>query len=311
VRASIPTSAVVPTMDRAPVLRRTLDSLGMQGVLPAELIIVDGSAGEETRMIAEQWAASMGPATRVTWQRATTRGAAIQRNQGVAAATQQFIWFFDDDVVFEPECVARLWHAIECDPGLGGVNAMITNQRYMPPGRVSRTVFALLNGRNEPTFAGRILGPAVNLLPEDRDDLPNVVPVEWLNTTCTIYRREAVPDPPFDRFFTGYSMMEDVTLSARVGKGWRLANARTARIFHDSQLDAHKQDARALAEMEFVNRHYVMTEVLGRRGWRDYGRLLLWEAFQSISARTLFWSTLGGKLQAARHIIANPHRCRS
>ena len=112
---------------------------------------------------------------------------------------------------------------------------MIVNQKYHPPGVISRAVFTLLNGHRALNFAGRVLGPAVNLLPEDRDDLPEVVPVEWLNTTCTLYRREVLPSPPFDAVFRGYSMMEDLTLSLRVGKGWRLANARTARIFHDSQ----------------------------------------------------------------------------
>jgi len=35
--------------------------------------------------------------------------AAVQRNQGLARASQPVIWFFDDDILFEPECVARLW----------------------------------------------------------------------------------------------------------------------------------------------------------------------------------------------------------
>jgi glycosyltransferase involved in cell wall biosynthesis len=235
----------------------------------------------------------------VIWLRATTLGAAAQRNQGVATATQPFIWFFDDDILFEPECVARLWRAIEADPGLGGVNAMITNQRYQAPGRISRAVFALINGRNESTFAGRLLGPAVNLLPEDRDDLPDVVPTEWLNTTCTIYRREALPDPPFDSIFTGYSMMEDLTLSLRVGKRWRIANARTARVFHDSQPGVHKADVAALAEMELVNRHYVMTQVLEKTRARDYAGLLIWEAFQLVSCSST-GARLCGKLRALR-----------
>ena len=276
----IPVAAVVATKDRAASLARTLDSLAAQGVLPAELIAVDGSGGDDSRTVLENWGAKFAPQVAVRWQRAEKLGAAIQRNQGIAAATQPFIWFFDDDILFEPECVNRLWRAMESDPQLGGVNAMITNQQYHPPGRVSRTVFTLLHGRREHSFAGRIIGPAVNLLPEDRDDLPEVVPIEWLNTTCTLYRREALPHPPFDSIFTGYSMMEDVTLSVRVGRTWRLANARTARIFHDSQPGTHKADVSALATMELVNRHYVMTQVLRRDRWRDFLRLFVWEAFQ-------------------------------
>lgn len=296
---------MLPTKDRASVLKRTLGSLAAQSVLPDELIVVDGSAGDDAKAVVEQWAASTEPVVKVFWIRATTLGAAAQRNQGVAFATQPFVWFFDDDILFEPECVARLWRAIEFDETLGGVNAMIVNQRYQPPGRVSRMMFALMNGRNEPTFAGRVLGPAVNLLPEDRDELPEVVPAEWLNGTCTIYRRDALPDPPFDSIFTGYSMMEDLTLSLRVAKRWRLANARTARIFHDSQPGAYKADIAALAEMELVNRHYVMTQVLGRTRRLDYARLALWEAFQFACSGNK-GARLRGKMRALNRLRAAP-----
>ncbi len=306
----LPVSAVIATKDRAASLARTLDSLAAQGVLPAELIAVDGSVGDDSRTVLENWGSKFAPQVAVRWQRAERLGAAIQRNQGIAAATQPFIWFFDDDILFEPECVSRLWRAMESDPQLGGVNAMITNQQYHPPGRVSRTVFTLMHGRREHSFAGRIIGPAVNLLPEDRGDVPEVVPVEWLNTTCTLYRREALPHPPFDSIFTGYSMMEDVTLSVRVGRTWRLANARTARIFHDSQPGTHKADVSALATMELVNRHYVMTEVLGRDRGRDFLRLFVWEAFQLTVAalrsesRRRLPAIAQGKWQAMKRICA-------
>lgn len=306
----LPISAVVPTKDRAHVLERTLASLAEQDIIPAELIVVDGSAGSESRMVIQDWAAKLASQNTVRWLRAEKLGAAVQRNQGLMSATQPFIWFFDDDILFEPDCVPRLWRTIEGDPRLGGVSAMITNQKYHPPGLVSRTVFALIHGRNEATFAGRVIGPAVNLLPEDREDLPETVPTEWLNLGCTIYRREALPNPVFDSVFTGYSLMEDLTLSVRVGKKWRLANARKARIYHDSQPGAHKADVAALAEMELVNRHYVMTEVLDRRHWMDYARLFIWEFFQLLgdlryakNFRRLS-SKWGGKWRAAKKIYS-------
>lgn len=279
----ISSSAVVPTSHRPKVLLRTLESLLQQRVLPAELIVVDASVDDETRHAVEAFARKTSGITNVRWMKAETPGAAAQRNQGVAAATQPVIWFFDDDILFEKDCVSRLWDALHSEADIGGVNAMITNQRYQTPGRVSRFLFRLMAGEDCASYAGRILGPAVNLLPEDREDLPEIVPVEWLNTTCTMYWLEAMPQPPFPTHFTGYSMMEDVTLSLLVGRKARLVNARTARIFHDSQPGTHKADAVALAEMELVNRHYVMTAVLGRRGWGDCLRLVLWECFQLVA----------------------------
>src|SRR6266849_6500636 len=278
----LPVAVVIPTRDRPAALRRTLESLAQQCSQPAELSIVDASTDGSTRSLCEEESI---PKLRsvVSWCRADLAGAASQRKQRVRAASQSTVGFMDDDVLLEPECFARLWQALNSDDRIGGVSAMIANQRYQSPGRVSRFVFRLMDGRAESSYAGRVLGPAVNLLPEDREDLPEVVPVEWLNTTCTLYRREALTDPPFPDHFQGYSLMEDVTLSLTVGRSWKLANARTARIYHDSQPGSHKIDPELIAEMQLVNRHYVMTQVLGRSRISDYLKLFLFELFSLIS----------------------------
>jgi len=312
----VPVAAVIPTRNRPAVLARMLHSLKQQEVLPAELIVVDASSDEETKMTVAAFASDPACADcRVIWLKAERLGAAVQRNQGVARATQGIIGFFDDDILFEPECLQRLWRAIDSDSALGGVNAMITNQRYLPPGLASRTLFCILAGQRSPTYAGRVLGPAVNLLPEDADTLPEVVPVEWLNLGATLYRREALPQPAFRPFFTGYSMLEDLALSSEIGKRWKLANVRNARIFHDSQPADHKADAAALSRMELVNRHYVMAEILKRRSLSDYAKLALWELFQSAVGLVQqrggpqFWRVMYGRIMGLRDIFfAKPSR---
>jgi glycosyltransferase involved in cell wall biosynthesis len=298
----LPVAVVIPTRDRAATLRRTLESLADQSAQPAEIRIVDASADRSTRALCEEVIPSLRSA--VSWHGAELAGAASQRNQGVRGCPQPVIGFMDDDIFFQPDCLMRLWRALQSDDRIGGVNAMITNQRYQSPGWVSRFVFRLIDGRPESSYAGGVLGPAVNLLPEDREDLPEVVRVEWLNTGCTFYRREALPDPPFPDHFTGYSIMEDLTLSLTVGRGWKLANARTARIYHDSQPGSYKVDPERIAEMQLVNRHYVMTKVLGRDRLSDYLKLLLFEFFSLASilrvpaGRLSFGSTLRGKAKA-------------
>jgi GT2 family glycosyltransferase len=306
----IPVSAVIATRNRAQSLSRTLDSLLLQGVMPAECIVVDASNDGATKNLLTEFGKRTDSSVRVQWSSSDVTGAASQRNQGITHATQPYVWFFDDDILFEPNCVERLWNAIESNRQLGGVNAMIVNQCYQPPGFISRTMFTLMHGRREKSFAGKVIGPAINLLPEDRDDLPTVVPVEWLNTTCTIYRREALPDPPFDFFFTDYSLMEDVTLSQRVAqRGWNLANARTARIFHDSQTGEHKADIATVAAMELTNRYYVTTKVLRRPRLSGCLKLILFEAlgilssFRSEKSVRAVLQVLAGKLNAAFKLL--------
>jgi glycosyltransferase involved in cell wall biosynthesis len=302
-------SAIVPTLDRAEAFRRTLFSLAEQSVLPAELIVIDASRDDSTRQMLDEWKSVTGNRCSVVWERATKRGAAAQRNQGIDLAKYPYLWFFDDDIIFEANCVENLWAGIVNDDSIGGVNALIVNQLYVTPGRVSRTLFRLLNGRSRESYAGMCIGPALNLLPEDNPKLPDVVPVEWLNTTCTIYRREALPNPTFDTVFSGYSMLEDLTLSLRVGKSWKLANVRTARIFHDSQPGEFKSKPAVISRMELINRHYVMTSILNRRGISDYARLALLELFGIVTpiVSPSYWSqlpaVLSGKLRALRFIL--------
>ncbi len=305
----LPVSAIVPTLNRSAVLSRMLDSLSHQSSQPAEMVIVDASADDDTeRLIATS---IPGLKTRCVYRRAQKKGAATQRNEAMTYTSYDDILFLDDDILFEPDCIARLWTALQMDTTIGGVNTTITNQQYLPPGKVSATLFRLLNSRREASYAGKCIGPALNLLPEDRSDLPETVPVEWLNTTCTLYRKAALPNPPFADHFIGYSFMEDVALSLMVGKKWKLANARTARIYHDSQSSEHKADLTAMAEMELVNRHFIMTRILGRRSMPYYLKLAILEAFgvatslKSPKAWRSLPSVLMGKANAIRTIVTN------
>ncbi len=280
---SLPISAIVPTRNREEALERMLRSMAEQSAQPVEMVVVDASSDDGTRVICEASVKLL--KTRILYHRALASGAIEQRNQAMAIASQGAILFLDDDILFEPECIGRLWEALQGDESLGGVNAMITNQRYSRPGALSRALFRLLHGKREESYAGKCIGPACNLLPEDREDLPPVVEVEWLNTTCTLYRRVALPEPPFIAEHVGQQIflpafpIEDMALSLRVRKRWRLANARTARIYHDSQPGIHKKDFSSMSKIELLNRHYVMTRLLGRRGLSDYLRLSLFEAF--------------------------------
>lgn len=309
----LPFSVVIPTRNRASALRRTLESLAKQQCQPHEVIIIDASGDGLTRSLCEEEPIP-GLRSKMRWLPAEAPGAASQRNQGVQFCSQDVIGYIDDDILFEPMCIANLWHALQSDPHLGGVNAMITNQRYHSPGPMSSLVFRLMAGRRERSYAGRVLGPAVNLLPEDGEDLPEIVQVDWLNTTCCLYWRKVLPNPPFPQHFTGYSLMEDLTLSLIVGKSWKLVNSRIARIYHDSQPGAHKENPRLLSAMELVNRHYVMTEILGRNGWRDYLKLAFFELFSVASTvranpeiRTL-GANIVGKLEGVRQLCLSRSR---
>jgi GT2 family glycosyltransferase len=276
----LPLSGVVATRSRASSLEKMLGSLWAQEVLPCEILIVDASVDSATRDLIAREAERVPCGVAIRHLHSSGNGSAAQRNEGVRASSQAVVGFMDDDIVLEPDCIERLWAALHSANDVGGANAMITNQKYHEPGAASRLVYRLIGGGPGPEYAGRIFGPAVNLLPADREGMPEVVPVGWLNTTCTLYRRAALPDPPFASFFTGYSMMEDAALSLVVARKWKLVNARTARILHDTQPGKHKDDAAQVARMAVVNRDFVARRILGKKGIGYWSSLAVWAVFQ-------------------------------
>jgi len=301
----LPVSAVIPTINRIDSLLKTLNSLSFQDHYPFEIIIVDGSTSCSKEQILSNLKFS--PIVRIIYQRAIKNGAAHQRMQGVESSTQPFIWFIDDDIELEGECLIRIWNGINSDEMVGATNALITNQKYTSPGLVTKTMYRLMSGQRLDSHAGKLIGPAWNLLPEERDVDTNYVSCEWLNTTCTLYRKEALPNPIFSDLFIGYSLMEDVALSATVAKKWKLLNACKAKIYHDSQPGDHKSNVAQLAEMELLNRHFIMTKILNRNSCKDFLKLILFEMFQmagiiwKLKFRTLFQNLIG-KWNALRKI---------
>lgn len=271
----IAVSAIIATKDRPDFLQRTIKGLLQQSCVPMELIIIDASQ-KSSRDIFEKIKSVH---FKITYIHSERIGAASQRIQGLEFASQPIIWFLDDDIILEEVCTQRLWNGFHYSDHVGAVNAMITNQRYTKPGRVTRFMYRIMHGKQLASYAGKIIGPAWNLLPEDEPNLPDYVQCEWLNTTCTMYKREALPSQLFSDFFTGYSLFEDLALSVTISKRYTLLNARTARIFHDSQPGSHKNNIVQLSQMMLVNRYYVMTNILGRHGFFYNLKLFMLETF--------------------------------
>lgn len=277
----IPVAAIIPTYNRSMVLQKTINTIATQNVQFAEIIIVDASENSLTEEILSCKFENL--QSNIIYKKAQQKGAATQRNEAFAISSQPFVCFMDDDVYLEPFCVERLWNGIKNNESVGGINAMITNQQYHALGGLTKLICRLLHGKILSSYAGKCIGPAYNFLPEDKPELPEYVQVDWLNLGCTIYRKAALQNPPFQNHFTGYSMMEDLTLSLTVGKNYTLLNARTARIFHDSQPGDYKSNVTDLEKMELINRHYVMTKILGKTSINDYLKLTFLEAFNFLA----------------------------
>lgn len=102
-------SVVIPTYKRSEFLRRALDSVLNQTWPDVEAVIVDDNGEsspfrESTQKMLDEHYSSDPRVLRVC--NARNMGGALARNEGIAAATGEYITFLDDDDIFLPEKIA-------------------------------------------------------------------------------------------------------------------------------------------------------------------------------------------------------------
>lgn len=129
----IPVSVVIPTKDRPAALVRAIRSLLASTVVPAEFVIIDASKDEQSLAEISRLLEKRAGGLVATVRPALQAGAAVQRNQAFAVAQNEYILFCDDDIICEPDCIERLWNALQSDKDIGGASAAIVNQSYRRP----------------------------------------------------------------------------------------------------------------------------------------------------------------------------------
>ena len=112
--ARVLTSIVVPARNAEDTLASALASVLAQGVVPIEVMVVDGSSGDRTVAVAEGF-----PGVRVMQQ--PGRGLADARNAGLAAVSGELVGFLDADDEFTPGRLALMRDRLLADPACAAV----------------------------------------------------------------------------------------------------------------------------------------------------------------------------------------------
>ncbi|HMH50513.1 MAG TPA: glycosyltransferase family 2 protein [Candidatus Acidoferrum sp.] len=100
-------SIVIPTRNRAALLRRALESVVGQTYRPLEVIVVDDASTDATGETVKAFAAAH-PDLQLRYVRHEARqGGARARNVGIARATADFVAFLDDDDEWLPDKTSR------------------------------------------------------------------------------------------------------------------------------------------------------------------------------------------------------------
>ena len=95
-------SIVIPVLNRASIVGRTLDSVSAQTFGDYELIVVDNGSTDGTADAVRSWH-SVHPTVNLTLLTESERGAARARNRGLDAAQGEWTMFFDSDDTMRPD----------------------------------------------------------------------------------------------------------------------------------------------------------------------------------------------------------------
>ncbi|MBN1353348.1 MAG: glycosyltransferase family 2 protein [Candidatus Omnitrophica bacterium] len=274
-------SIIIATDRRPHEIKECLESLKGQSLLPDEIIIAHGGSDAETEETVNSLVINNDLKVRLKYYNIGPLGAAVQRNKGAEKATGDILLFLDDDVLAEPDFIKEITSVFEKDPErkIAGVSGTIVNQTYTRLRRINKFLFdiSLRKGERRASYAGKVVGPAVNFLPEDKRLAEAEQAVDWLPSCCSAYRKDIFLEYEFNKNFKGYSFMEDVELSSRIGKKYRLINTSKARCFHKDLGGRTHKSWIFVEKMKVLNRWYVMTKVLEKYSLGDKIRFFYYQ----------------------------------
>jgi GT2 family glycosyltransferase len=194
------TSLIIITLNRATLLKRTLEGLARQARQIDEIIVVDNGPTADTEHVVSESAARYVPEPR--------RGYGHARNRGLAEAQGAVIYFLDDDCVPEPDWSDVLWNVLDS----GDADLASGSRTPGQPGLAARLEYLSTDG---PVLSpGLAAGPA-----------------RHLSTSNLILRRDVVTK--VGCFDTTLTMCEDRDFTTRARKlGFRLRYEPKARVTH-------------------------------------------------------------------------------
>jgi len=202
-----------------------LESLNDQTRKPDRVIVVDGGRDSVDDVV-------MGfPALNPICLRTLKPSIARQRNMGLSAVDEDiaYVGFLDDDVVLDPgaiEDMMAFWN--KASDRIGGAALNMTNHPplewpFLKTSRLAE-ILGLYSSRKGVVMRSgfqTMIGPVQVVTHSD-----------WLPTTAVVWRKRVFESFRFDEWFDGYSYLEDLDFSYRVGKEFSLVIVPGSRYSH-------------------------------------------------------------------------------
>lgn len=220
----------------------------MQSRMPDELIVVDASDNGYTKELIEQRGNQLPFDCTYTH---TASGLTRQRNIGIGLSRGRYLFFFDDDVILATEYIRTVCDTFSHhgEEQLGGITGKITNicKDSSIWDRAFKVIFFLSDfGKGRVKLSGF---PSLRIGDEPSN-------VEILSGCNMAYPRGVFSQFLFDERLTGYSYMEDIDLSLRIGRQYPLFYQPKAQLEH-FPTSYKTYGSRTLRRMMIQNHRYL------------------------------------------------------
>lgn len=241
---------VIATKDRPEDLENLLKSLVTQTLLPAQVIVVDGGARSVKNLLKDY------SNLNIKYLRVLQPSLTRQRNAGVKAVDKNIplIGFLDDDAVLEKDSIENMidfWSKVEKD--VGGASFNFINH---PPVHASSLKYSFISSKLDlySNEKGKVSKSGFHTMIGKVD---KTIFTEWIFAGASVWRREVLKKYWFDEWFKGYSYLEDLDFSYRVGKKWKLAVVADSRFYH-YQASGGRESGFQFGKREVMNRIYFV-----------------------------------------------------
>ena len=235
---------------RSKPLLQLLQSVQEQTTYPDEILIIDGSTNQETRIVLKE---NQFENLKYFFVTDEERGLTKQRNYGIERVgnEMEIVCFLDDDTVLEPNYFEQLLKTYQIYPKALGVGGYIINESecefvgvdYYPKAdeyyydgwkRKDGSRFVLrkklgLDSDCPPGFSSLFShGRSVGFLP------PNgkIYEVEMLMGGVSSFRKKVFESLKFSTYFEGYGLYEDADFTLRAAKLGKLYLNTAAKLNH-------------------------------------------------------------------------------
>lgn len=243
-------SLIICTYNRRNAIEVLMNSVVSQSLYPNQIIIVDGSLNEETKIYFEN---SNFKNLDYFLVDDATRGLTKQRNFGISKvnSTSEIVCFLDDDTILDINYFSEIISTYKEFPNAFGVGGFITNEVKWEPNSENcqkssrifcydgfhrnedkRFIFRKLLGLDsdvEPGFAPMFShGRSLSFLPPSG----KIYKVEQLMGGVSSFKKEVLDVHKFSTYFEGYGLYEDAEFTIRISKFGQLYLNTNAQLEH-------------------------------------------------------------------------------